>query len=272
MPLSREEKDGDDDDKEEGDDDGSKENSTPRLRRSNVRASELPEALERPWNDMNLTVNATCGVDKCFFRSITDETLGYLVAGSNRYEAMVMASNFAQTLHREFRAKHLNLGIAYAINVSEAFQEGLNNLVYQPNRDLEGWEQEDVFLTDEDMTFVVVQEVRVAPHPSLFLAVAAQNREVTLQQMDSFRQQIPDKAAFQNQFQAEMKTIQRVLKKYPKLHYDFQGMVDVHGNFYFIDLDGQSHQHKDMPKIRLRATRKVQMQKLSETLSALVKE
>lgn len=240
--------------------------------KSAIRAAQLPEASQMPWKDMDLNINATCGVDKCFFRSISDATLGYLVAGSDRHDAMIMASKFAEKLQQEFGAKHFHRGLAYTVNVSEDFQQGLNNIVHQPNRNLPGWEPEDVFLTDEDLTYVVLQDVQVAPQPSLFLAVAAQNREVTLQQLDSFRRQIPDKQAFAQQYNAELKIIQKALRKYPKLHYDFQGMVDVHGNFYFIDLDGQSHQHKPLDKRRLRETRKVQMQKLMDTLNALTKE
>lgn len=246
--------------------------TTSNATKSRIRPSQLPEAMQTPWNDMDLTVNATCGVDKCFFRSISDSTLGYLVAGSDRHEAMVMAASFGQEIQREFHAKHLNINLPYTVNVSETFQQGLNNIVHQPNRNLDGWEPEDVFLTDDDVTYVVVQCVRVAPQPSLFLAVAAQNRQVTLQQLDTFRRQIPDKASFQKQFERELQTIQKVLKKYPKLHYDFQGMVDTTGNFYFMDLDGQSHQHKTLREGRLRETQRVQMKKLRETLAALVDE
>ena len=246
--------------------------STMETTKSTIVAAELPEATQMPFKDMNLNINATCGVDKCFFRSVSDATLGYLVAGSDRHDAMNMASQFANKLQREFGAKHFHRGLAYTVNVSQAFQQGLNNIVHQPNRNLDGWEPEDVFLTDEDLTYVVVQQVQVAPEPSLFLAVAAQNRQVTLQQLDSFRRQIPDKQAFAQQYNAELKIIQKAVRKYPKLHYDFQGMVDVQGNFYFIDLDGQSHQHKPLDKRRLVETRKVQMRKLVDTLNALMKE
>ena len=136
-----------------------------------------------------------------------------------------------------------------------------------------GWEQEPVFLTDDEVAlrrFVAVQKVRVAPEPNLFLELAGQNRKVTLKQIDGFRALIPDKEAFERQFKEEMERIRQVLKMHPKLRYDFQGMIDLHGNFYFLDMDGMHYQRKPHPKAILARVRLNQNNKLEETLNILI--
>lgn len=231
-----------------------------------------PEARLYPWNDMDLTNNATCGVDKCFFRSVRDKTIGYLVAGGGQYEYIKEAYQLAQVIQTDFNAKHFYLQDVQKVEVSETFQHLLNGLVYQANRDLEGWEQEPVFLTDDDValrSFVAVQKVRVAPEPHLFLALAGQNRKVTMQQIEGFKALIPDKAAFKHRLEEEIKTIRRVLEERAKLRYDFQGIIDLDGNFYFMDIDSMHYQRKPHPKAILRRVRHTQNGKLKETLKLL---
>jgi len=103
----------------------------------------------------------------------------------------------------------------------------------------QGWEQQPVYFTDDrtdERGFVAVQKVQVVPEPNLFLALAGQNRQVMLKHIDKFRTLIPDKKAFEHQYRNETERIRKVLEKYPKLRYDFQGMLDIHGNFYFMDI------------------------------------
>jgi len=227
-----------------------------------------------PWNDMNLTKKASCGVDKCFFRSLRDETVGYLVAGGGQFEYLEEAYNLAKSIQQEFQAKHFYLENVKKFQVSEKFQTILNGLVYQANRDLEGQKQEPVYLTDDVVDlrrFVAVQKVRVAPEPNLFVALAGQNRRVMLQHTDNFRAQIPDKEAFGRQFTEEIERIRKVLDTYPKLRYDFQGMVDLYGKFYFLDMDGMHHVRKPHGRQELRRIRMNQNGKLQETHDMLTK-
>jgi hypothetical protein len=240
------------------------------ISRSKASETGVHEDAVYPWNDMDLTKNATCGLDKCFFRSISNNTLGYLVSGAHQYGYMEEAFELAQNIHQDFGAKHFYLELE-RVHASRALQERLNGLVHQPNRNLEGWEQEDVFLTDDDLTCwcLALQKVRVAPEPSLFVALAGQNRQVTLKHIDSFRDLIPDKEAFHRQFSEEMERIGKVLDEYPRLRYDFQGMVDVDGNFYFVDMDGQHYQREPHPEKKLNRVRQNQRGKLEETLRML---
>jgi len=86
---------------------------------------------------MDLTKKASCGIDKCFFRSLQNETIGYLVAGGSQFQYMEDAHELAISIQKEFDAKHFSLENARKIEVTETFQNLLNELVYQANRDLE---------------------------------------------------------------------------------------------------------------------------------------
>ena len=257
------------------------------------------ETLSSPWNDMKLVANSTCGVDKCFFRSISDEKIGYLVSGGGLYKIMKKAYKLTREIEDHFGIKHFYLESIRKLRVSQPFQQYLNGLVYQPNRDMEvsaikdngclvsnrrgrnspiltllrlsftkGWNQSNVFLLDDDeenQIALTVQKVRVAPNPHLFLALHAQNRQVTLKQIDSFKQMIPDTEAFKVQFTKEINLITKVCDKYPRVRYDFQGIVDLQGNFYFLDMDSMIN----CPRDPLPQARGIQLRKLRETLNLL---
>lgn len=100
---------------------------------------------------------------------------------------------------------------------------------------MEHWGEGGVFRSNA--TVVVVQKLRIAPEPSLFVGVVAENHQVTLSKLQDFRQVIPDLDIFGRQFQVEITRIGKILEAYPKLWFDFQGLVDVYGNFYHMDLD-----------------------------------
>lgn len=223
------------------------------LKKKRPRPTVTPDCFVLPWSDMNLKEKANCGLEKCFFRSVSNSSLGYLVGGSDQYDRMSLAATLALKLEEEFGAKHFYSTLPQRVNVTEPFLDLLNGLIYQPNRELvEGWEQQDVFGKDDDLSNVVVQKVTVAPEPSLFMAVTSQNHKVMLAHVDEFRKVVPDKKAFEKQFKNELGVMENVLRGYPQLHYDFQGLADVHGNFYYIDLDGHTHLEEHRPKQMVR--------------------
>ena len=196
-------------------------------------------SLPLPWKDVDWTQKGSCGVNKCFFRSTSNHTVGYLVAnnGDAAYKNMRRATDLAQRLHVEFGAKHFDdIEFPYKVNITATLVPHLNRLVHQPLRGVvEHWGKGGVF--QSNATVVVVQKLRIAPEPSLFVGVIAENHQVTLSKLQDFRQVIPDLDSFGRQFQFEITRIGKILEAYPKLEFDFQGLVDVHGNFYHMDLD-----------------------------------
>ena len=62
------------------------------------------------WKDMDLRRDvARCGVEKCFFPSLSNNSVGYLVAGSSMLPVMKEAYDFAQYVQDEFGMRHFNM-------------------------------------------------------------------------------------------------------------------------------------------------------------------
>jgi hypothetical protein len=200
-----------------------------------------------PWKDMDLDKWGNCGSNKCFFRSVSNDTIGYLVAGEDLYGGMLRATQLAEELHNEFGSNHLYLEVG-KVNATTAILDRLNAVAYIPSKAEGGMKPGGAVLHFEDANATVgrltVQTVRAAPEPSLFLGSATANLEITLSRVAAFRLLIPDREAFRRQIEIELERFSRLLPEYPHLRYDFQGLVDLEGNFYLIDLDGFDHSHK----------------------------
>ena len=54
----------------------------------------------------------------------------------------------------------------------------------------------------------------------------------------AFRQQISDPASFTRTLQGDREIVAAALYGHKTLWFDFQGLIDIEGNFWFIDLDG----------------------------------
>jgi hypothetical protein len=206
------------------------------------------------WDDLDLSQKGKCGLAKCFFLSVSNHTEGYLVAGEDEYDGMKRASELAQLLQRECQAKHLYLELAQRVErVTPEFVHRLNSLIDQPCTRLRNASLADVFNANE--TVLVVQKVLIAPKPSLFFGAGGPNWKLTLAQIEGFRSLIPDMEAFLSQVKLEKERIRDALHKDPTLWHDFQGLVDLQGNFYFIDLDGHYYQRvlsHEKTEIRIR--------------------
>ena len=116
----------------------------------------------------------------------------------------------------------------------------LNTLVHQPGRIAQGWPQLPVYGTDADeadLAHLVVQRVRRAPEPHLFVTTGQHNHALTEQSLTDFAPHIVDRHAFDRQWAVQVQRIAAVLRAYPMFYHDFQGLVDVQGNFYVMDLD-----------------------------------
>lgn len=186
------------------------------------------------WGDVDLTRSGTCGWHKCFFPSLSNTSVGYLVANYRRYSEMKQGADLAKTIESRFGSKHFHLDLV-TVNVTRSFVKKLQSLVDQPARRVKGLPNGLVY---KDMdTQVAVETVVRAPEPNLFFAAIRASATVMVKQLADFRPLIPDRDAFREQLQAEHERLTRVLKVHPSMACDFQAMIDTMGNLYHIDLD-----------------------------------
>jgi hypothetical protein len=167
---------------------------------------------------------------------------------------------------KEFGAKHFYLEVT-KVNATLAILDRLNAVVEQPMSSVvEGWQtsRNMIKLTPANAT------VRAAPKPSLFMSAGNNNHLITLSQVDAFRPLIPDKDAFRRQLEREFERIDKVLHKYPQLMFDFQGMIDVHGRFYHVDMDGYYNMNRYQDKRFMNAMVRKRVNKMKTVMELLL--
>jgi hypothetical protein len=212
---------------------------------------EVPSPVPFPfsWDDVDLTQKGNCGSHKCFFRSVSNDTLGYLVAPKLEFHKMKKASLLVTRLEENFGAKHFMADEPLKVKVSKSLIKTLNRLVDNPQRREKGiGQQEDMFDMSRDGTKsrLAIQKVIVAPDNTLFFAHSRSGRLVTEKQLPDFALTIPDKEAFRHQLLVETIKLERIFQEEPMLAWDFQPLIDTAGNVYHIDLDGHlSHSYWD---------------------------
>ena len=216
------------------------------LSKQQQQQQQQPQQQQEPrvfnyWQDMDLRKSVTrCGVDKCFFPSTTDPAIGYLVSGSSNLPVMREAFQLTQTLHDKFHMKHLNMEPPVLLPATLQWMHHLNTLVQQPARIAQGWPELPVYGQDadqDDLEHLVVQRVRRAPEPHLFVTTGQHNHAMTETSLVQFAPHIHNRRAFDQQWQQEIQRITQVLRAYPMFYHDFQGLVDLDGNFFVMDLD-----------------------------------
>jgi hypothetical protein len=214
-------------------------------------AEEDFKPAEFDWSTVKLTQKANCGMVKCFFESSATEgsaahavagslqqnpQVGYLVASQRQYSKMRRASELASWLTRELGAHHFYSDDAQLVQVTPALTRQLNDLVDQPLRVIANMTTKALY--NETESTMVVQEVIKAPSPALTFGSSSTKREALASALPYFCRHAPNITALAEQMQRERTVVYRALVAVPTLWRDFQGMVDVYGNFYFIDLDG----------------------------------
>jgi hypothetical protein len=108
-----------------------------------------------------------CGIAKCFFRSVSNNTEGYLAAAEAEYDGMRRASELAQQLQSQCKAKHLYLELAQRVeHVTPDFVNRLNRLIDQPATRVKNESVLEIYEASESV--LIVQKVLIAPQPSLF--------------------------------------------------------------------------------------------------------
>ena len=134
---------------------------------------------------------------------------------------------------------HFNMDPPRLLPADTAWISFLNEFVDQPGLRAGGYAPQPVYGTsadENDLEHLVVQQVRRAPEPHFFLTIGA-NHELTEQTMVEFAPLIRDSQAFDRQLWSEMQRIREFLRAHPLFFRDFQGLVDVQGHFYTMDLD-----------------------------------
>jgi hypothetical protein len=207
------------------------------------------------WNELQIAQNATglCGADKCFWRSTSDpESVGYLVASAGyHYRTMKKAYDFAvDVLESKCNAKHLLLEAPQRVGVSKNFVRRLNSLKHNDhaefvdNLGIEGKAPRagrDVFQADD--SHVVVQKVRVAPKPTLMFGYMARKWDMLVKDVPRFRSELQATGIslryIQEKLESERKGIECAMQYSDTYWYDLQGLIDIDGNYFHLDVDSQ---------------------------------
>jgi hypothetical protein len=84
----------------------------------------------------------------------------------------------------------------------------------------------------------LVQTVKKIATPNLFVKVRYANHTSSVLRLEDFQRGIPDMEALKHElYNIQIPRLKKVLDTYPKLYFDFQIILDVHGKVHHIDLD-----------------------------------
>lgn len=220
----------------------------------------------RPWNDINLEKNATCGGRKCFFASVSSpHTVGYLISDPSNFHRMLVSTRLAHELQADFGTRHVfTQGGPALTTIDASLAARLVRRVHRPMASvLSNWHPPpflqqfndqrgatgglgDGSNTTATTISVAVQAVAVVPPPALWIGLAQGNYHLLMtQRAPAFWDALQAlggadyRAALGRQFAAEIRQLNRILARHPHLYFDFQGIVSGRtGHFYHADLDG----------------------------------
>lgn len=218
----------------------------------------LVEHSQYPWNDIKWPMDdkskiRDCGWVKCYFPSKKKKNKGYLIAsliGSRDYRHMKNGYRTARNLKRKFGSRHLYRKAPVTVNVSGIWIQFLNERVIDVATLSERikhvkdtrryFDPSGITSVKGNAAVLAVQEVTRAPYPNLLIATKPSKIDAILErEIPLFAKRfISNRTAFTEQFKWEIERLSNVLQEYQTLMWDFQGLVDKHGVFYHIDLDG----------------------------------
>ena len=187
--------------------------------------------------DMDLSKQLACGIQKCFVPSISDEKVGYLVEKApyekTRMSQLSQANEVAKWIDRDLReGMHFHLG--------ETFTAHLNKTVVNEIFKLADVATEKQRYNLESRT-VAVQKMKKAPEDTLIVGCYYWHLKKFVRGKDPFLKKVIDAGnikEFMENIMMGQSIMEKALKAKPNLVFDFQAMVDLNGNLYFIDLDG----------------------------------
>lgn len=204
--------------------------------------------------DLDSSERVPCGAYKCFYRSRSNETLGYLIMREKLHEfttsdAMVMVAsgwNLANELKRQYEVDHFLLEPPFNITVTRRLATDLNDHLWSEEQVRYNYTNRILYPTGST---AIVQKCRVAPDPFLLIASGEGKLVEFEQRVEGFLEYVLDRATFVENFQAGMDTIKTMLETEPCLMYDFQTMLDMDGHIYNLDVDRCFDRHNVSRKV-----------------------
>jgi hypothetical protein len=202
----------------------------------------IQEMLQDPFQADNIctTNQVPCGKEKCFFRTKSNDTIGYLVARSShkenrkgRFESLQAAYALAQNLTNTHNAQHFLKAPPVQIVISPQLATRLNQNLWSEKG-------QRPFKTERYQvnTTAFIQRVQVAPSPHLLIGCVESKMGPFQTQLGSFMQQVTKKEAFLKTFQRSFKNVRKLIFDVePCLIKDFQVFMDTTGNLYHLDFD-----------------------------------
>ena len=204
------------------------------------------------WSHLQVSqdVKGKCGADKCFWRSNSDpDSVGYLVASADyHYKRMKQAYKFAvNILDEKCKAKHLFLEAPQLVKIDPDWAKKLNSLRHNDQNEFayrKGRQKKRGDVFHEDDHYVVVQKVKVAPKPNLMFGFMAKKWEMLVEKdIPRFRKELQSKGIslreIEEKLESERKGIECAMEYSETYWYDLQGLIDVDGNYFHIDVDSQ---------------------------------
>ena len=187
--------------------------------------------------DMDVSKQLACGNQKCFIPSISDEKVGYLVEKDpyekTRMSQLSQANEVAKWIDRDLReGMHFHLG--------EPFTAHLNKTVVNEIFKLADVATKEQRHSLESRT-VAVQQMKKAPKDTLIVGCYYWHLKKFRRGKDPFLKKVNEAGnitEFMENIMMGQSIMEKALKAKPDLVFDFQAMVDLNGNLYFIDLDG----------------------------------
>ena len=220
---------------------------------------ELQSANLFDWGDLDLTVPPDgCGWSKCFFRSSSDEAMGYLVGFTDAWN---------HDTHRVVRDS-LWRGMLAGWELVERLSVGNRTLLVEPPQkvpvpsgvvlssmralveaSMEPKQLNNMWII-HNKTYskeMLIQKAQRIPSPNLHIRCSLVNGQrrcwhyiapiSDFSVTHNFPSLVMDKERFARTFEKEIKTLRVVMELEPHLWYDFQVMVDATGHMYYMDLD-----------------------------------
>lgn len=195
----------------------------------------------------------SCGYYKCYFNlkntnhnNNSEYSVGYLVTpavGSRiqlkmgppeRWFELLQGSwNYAEYLRQKYRIKHLLLEPPTNATVTPQLHTILN-------RNLMGVAKGHGPIEEryKKNSTVFIQKCQTAPEPNLFVASWGNKRQPFFDNIHAFiAEQVPNQQQFATTFFDSIYQARKLLYDEPCLSYDFQALLDVHGNFYYMDFE-----------------------------------
>ena len=189
-------------------------------------------------DDVDLSQRSSCGVSKCFWPSVSDPDIGYVLTAEEYYDGLVYAYDLTQEITEKCGVHYLIPANTppVLVNVTEEYMTKLARSVFNPSRHNVGQKSPWVFYPKD--TVVTVQKVIRAPTPNLLYGTGGTKWEAMVGAMPEFRGQLDiSLAELQERLTQEIERIECIFQFHPTYWLDFQGLIDTKGNFYHMDID-----------------------------------